>query len=136
LFAHPRSWTIPTDGYGGCEDYALTKRKDLIADGFPEPTLRIAVVVTPREARHAVLTVATDKGDFVLDNLRDDVVAWNATGHTWIERQDPSRPLAWVSLEQPARMIAANSADTQSQPVASSGMATGSAEPVSSTSNR
>ena len=101
-------WTIPTDGYGDCEDYALTKRKELIDAGFPEPALRIAIVVTPREARHAVLTVVTDKGDYVLDNLSNDVVAWNATGYTWLERQDARRPMAWVSLQSPERMIAAN----------------------------
>jgi hypothetical protein len=67
--------------------------------------------MTPREARHAVLTVATDKGDYVFDNLRDDVVAWTATGYTWIERQDARRPLAWVSLQPPA-MIAANDDQT------------------------
>jgi predicted transglutaminase-like cysteine proteinase len=100
-------WTIPTDGYGDCEDYALAKRKQLIGVGFPEPALRIAIVITPREARHAVLTVATDKGDYVLDNLSNAVVAWNATGYSWIERQDPRRPMTWVSL-QPPTMVAAN----------------------------
>ena len=39
-------WNIPTDGYGDCEDYALTKRRDLIAAGFPAQALRIAVVLT------------------------------------------------------------------------------------------
>jgi len=100
-------WTIPTDGYGDCEDYALAKRKQLIGAGFPEPALRIAIVITPREARHAVLTVDTDKGDYVLDNLNDDVVAWNATGYTWLERQDARRPMGWVSM-QPPTMVAAN----------------------------
>jgi predicted transglutaminase-like cysteine proteinase len=107
-------WNIPTDGYGDCEDYALTKRKALIGEGFPQQALRIAVVDTPRNGRHAVLTVATDKGDFVLDNLRDEIVAWNATGYTWIERQDPKRPMGWVSLRGADRMIASNA-----QPAAS-----------------
>jgi len=101
-------WTIPTDGYGDCEDYALVKRRDLIAEGFPVSALRLAIVIAPREARHAVLTVVTDKGDYVLDNLSDNVVAWNTTGYTWIERQDAKRPMVWVSLQFPERMIAAN----------------------------
>ena len=100
-------WTIPTDGYGNCKDYALAKRKDLAAAGFPILALRMAIVITPRQARHAVLTVATDKGDFVLDNLENDIVAWNATGYTWIERQDAISPTSWVSL-QPPTMVAAN----------------------------
>lgn len=127
-------WTIPTDGYGDCEDYALTKRKELIDAGLPEPALRMAVVVTPDEERHAVLTVATDKGDFVLDNLRNNIVAWNATGYTWIERQDPTRAMAWLSVQTPAGMIAAN--DTATQPVSSIGIVTTASlpQPASSTS--
>lgn len=121
-------WTISTDGYGDCEDYALTKRKLLIEAGLPEPALRMAVVVTPREGRHAVLTVSTDRGDFVLDNLSDKVVAWNATGYTWIERQDPKRPLAWASLNTAPTMMAAND-----QPVANI-PATVQSQPTSSTS--
>ena len=98
-YGRPEFWTIPTDGYGDCDDYAVTKRKDLLAAGLPAPALRLAVVMTPSDMRHAVLTVATDKGDLVLDNLKNDVVAWNATGFTWIERQDFRNPMNWVSLE-------------------------------------
>lgn len=106
-------WTIPTDGYGDCEDYALTKKKELMAAGFPVSSLRIAVVGTPRDKRHSVLTVVTDRGDFVLDNLRDDVVAWNVAGYRWIERQDPSRPYSWVSLDAPTRMLAQDGEDVR-----------------------
>lgn len=108
-------WTIPTDGYGDCEDFALTKRKQLMAAGFPEPSLRIAVVDTPQQARHAVLTVVTDKGDFVLDNLQSGVAPWNSLGYRWIERQDPKRPLGWVSLEDagaPAPIVTASTPTT------------------------
>ncbi len=91
-------WTIPTDGYGDCEDYAVTKRKELMDRGFPEAALRLAVVIDRNAQRHAVLTVTTDKGDLVLDNERNDIVSWNATGFTWIERQGASNPRTWVSL--------------------------------------
>ncbi len=99
-------WTIPTDGYGDCEDYALTKRKNLAEMGLPLSALRIAVVVTPSAVRHAVLTVVTDKGDYVLDNLTDDILPWDRTGFTWIERQDPTKAMAWVSLRPADRMLA------------------------------
>ena len=56
-------WTLPRDGRGSCHDYALAKRAALIRDGYPERALRIAIVQTTREGRHAVLTVATDRGD-------------------------------------------------------------------------
>jgi predicted transglutaminase-like cysteine proteinase len=91
-------WTIPTDGYGDCDDYAVTKRKELLNAGFPASALRLAVVYSPRTERHAVLTVATDKGDLVLDNMAETIVSWNATGYTWIERQAATDPMRWVSL--------------------------------------
>jgi predicted transglutaminase-like cysteine proteinase len=92
-------WTIPTDGRGDCKSYVLAKRKALIEDGFPEPALRIAVVITPLLLRHAVLTVATDQGDLVLDNLRDDIRRMENSGYAWVKRQDPSMPSGWASLE-------------------------------------
>jgi predicted transglutaminase-like cysteine proteinase len=106
-------WTLPTDGYGDCEDFALLKRKILAAAGLPEAALRIAVVQTPRDVRHAVLTVVTDRGDFVLDSMTDDVLAWNQTGFVWLERQDPAHPLGWVSLSAPSYALAAGDATGQ-----------------------
>jgi predicted transglutaminase-like cysteine proteinase len=109
-------WTIPTDGYGDCEDYALTKRKLLTEAGLPAPALRIAVVETPRETRHAVLTVVTDRGDFVLDNIYPDVVSWNIAGYRWVSRQDAAAPYHWVGVDTAPQRIAANGAPPTSQP--------------------
>ena len=36
---------------------------------------------------HAILTVKTDHGEFVLDNLTDEIRPWDATGYTF--RQAP-----------------------------------------------
>ena len=91
-------WTIPTDGYGTCHDYALTKRKELIDAGLPQNALRIAIVVTPNDERHAVLTVATDQGDYVLDNLRQDLLPWRDAGYQWIARQDSASASGWAAL--------------------------------------
>jgi predicted transglutaminase-like cysteine proteinase len=99
-------WTIPTDGYGDCEDFALTKRKTLIDAGLPGRALRIGIVVTTRDARHAVLTVVTDKGDYVLDSLTDDVVPWNQAGYRWLERQDGSNVTQWVALDAAPTQLA------------------------------
>lgn len=84
-------WTIPADGYGDCEDYALAKRKSLIDLGLPEEALRIAVVRTEDGTAHAVLDVATDHGDYVLDNLDAVILPWTDTHYTWIARQMPGR---------------------------------------------
>lgn len=91
-------WDIPKDGYGNCHDYALTKRKELIDAGLPERALRVAIVVTPRENRHAVLTVTTDRGDLVLDNLNDSVKPWTAVDYQWLQRQDSEGGFGWVNL--------------------------------------
>lgn len=99
-------WTIPTDGYGDCEDYALTKRKLLANAGIPKRALRMAVVVTQRNNRHAVLTVATDQGDYVLDNESDDIQPWYKTGYNWISRQDTKNDWGWVALNDTPMQIA------------------------------
>ncbi len=91
-------WDLPADGYGNCKDYALVKRKELIAAGLPERALRLAVVVVPREGRHVILTVATDRGDFVLDNLNDEIKPWTEVSYRWLERQDTDGGLGWVTF--------------------------------------
>ena len=47
---------------------------------------------------HAVLTVKTDKGEFVLDNQNENVLAWTDTGYRFVKRQSQSDPNVWVSL--------------------------------------
>ncbi|HEY8949280.1 MAG TPA: transglutaminase-like cysteine peptidase [Rhizomicrobium sp.] len=91
-------WTIPTDGFGDCEDYALAKRKALIAANFSPRALRIAVARSNTGEPHAVLTVTTDHGDYVLDNLTDAVLPWRETRLSWIARQVPGQP-AWALLD-------------------------------------
>jgi predicted transglutaminase-like cysteine proteinase len=97
-YGRPEVWTIAVDGLGDCEDFALTKRKRLIDAGLPEPALRMAAVVTLAGEQHLVLTVATNRGDFVLDNLTNDVLPWNRTGYAWLARQDAGGRLGWVSF--------------------------------------
>lgn len=92
-------WTIPTDGFGNCHDYALAKRKLLIDAGLPVLALRLAIVVVPAGARHAVLTIATNRGDYVLDNLDSEIRPWAETQYTWIERQSAKSAWDWVALD-------------------------------------
>ena len=55
-------WSLPTDGYGDCEDYVLMKRKMLIDAGWPREALLITVVRDKKGEGHAVLTVKTRQG--------------------------------------------------------------------------
>jgi len=91
-------WSIPTDGYGDCEDYVLMKRKLLIDAGWPREALLITVVRDRQGEGHAVLTVKTDKGEFILDNQNENVVAWTETGYRFVKRQSQRDQNVWVSL--------------------------------------
>jgi predicted transglutaminase-like cysteine proteinase len=91
-------WSYPTDGKGDCEDYVLEKRKRLIEAGWPRQSLLITVVRDKKGDGHAVLTVRTDRGDFVLDNQETRVKGWTDTGYTFVKRQSAEHPNKWVSL--------------------------------------
>lgn len=90
-------WSYPQD-VGDCEDYVLLKRHHLIEAGFSPSDLLITVVLQPDGSGHAVLTVRTDYGDFVLDNLRNDVRLWHETGYRFIKRQSSEHAGAWMRL--------------------------------------
>jgi predicted transglutaminase-like cysteine proteinase len=91
-------WSYPTDGKGDCEDYVLEKRKRLMDAGWPRQSLLITVVRDKKGDGHAVLTVRTDRGDFVLDNQEARVKGWTDTGYSFVKRQSAEHPNKWVSL--------------------------------------
>ena len=91
-------WDYPTDGKGDCEDYALLKRKLLAEHGFPMSALLMTVVRDKHDDGHAILMVRTDHGDFMLDNLNDEVRGWRQTGYHFVKRQSLTDPNNWVSL--------------------------------------
>jgi predicted transglutaminase-like cysteine proteinase len=91
-------WDLPNDGKGDCEDYALLKRKMLIKAGWPREALLMTVVREKNGDGHAVLTVKTDKGEFVLDNQHPEVLIWSETAYRFVKRQSQSNPNQWVAL--------------------------------------
>jgi predicted transglutaminase-like cysteine proteinase len=91
-------WSLPTDGYGDCEDYVRLKRKMLIDAGWPREALLITVVRDKNDEGHAVLTVKTDKGEFILDNQNENIVSWTETGYRFVKRQSQNDPNVWVAL--------------------------------------
>jgi len=99
-------WSYPDDGYGDCEDYVLLKRRMLIQSGWPRGALLVTVVHDQNDKGHAVLTVTTDKGDYVLDNQNTDILLWSDTGYRFFKRQSQSNPKQPVSLSDPQRAIA------------------------------
>jgi predicted transglutaminase-like cysteine proteinase len=94
-------WDYPTDNKGDCEDYVLLKRRILIERGWPESALLITVVRDENNEGHAVLTVRTDDGDFVLDNKHNEIRLWGETGYGFVKRQSEYDPALWLSLTPP-----------------------------------
>ena len=98
IFGVEERWAFPTT-VGDCEDYVLLKRKMLIDKGFSPADLLITVVLQPNGDGHAILTVRTDRGDFILDNMRNKVLLWSDTEYTYLKRQSVKNSGQWVKIE-------------------------------------
>jgi len=70
----------------------------LIQSGWPREVLLVTVVRDKKGEGHAVLTVTTDQGDYVLDNQNEDILPWWKTGYRFVKRQSQSNPNVWISL--------------------------------------
>lgn len=97
LYGVAENWTYPATA-GDCEDYLLLKKRELEAMGFPPKALRITVVLQEKGEGHAVLTVTSNEGDYVLDNRRNEIMLWTDTNYTFLKRQADNDPRHWVSL--------------------------------------
>ncbi len=94
-------WSYPDTGRGDCEDYVLLKRRMLIKAGWPREALLITVVRERNGDGHAVLTVKTDKGEFILDNQHPDILLWSDTNYRYVKRQSQHDQNVWISLGDP-----------------------------------
>jgi len=91
-------WTI-SPASGDCNDYAVTKRHELVQSGFPANAARLAVVKTPSGIGHLVLVVSTNKGNLVLDNLSEMVLPWQLTKYQWVKIQSSSDARFWFEIK-------------------------------------
>ena len=91
-------WNYPDDGKGDCEDYVLLKRRMLMQAGWPREALLITVVRDKKGDGHAVLTVKTNHGEFILDNQEAQILPWNQTGYRFVKRQSQTDPNTWLAL--------------------------------------
>lgn len=91
-------WLI-SPATGDCNDYAVTKRHELLERGWPSRTLLLAEVVTTWGEHHLVVVVRTRQGDFVLDNLSSTVRPWAQTAYRWVRVQSPSNPKIWSTVK-------------------------------------
>jgi predicted transglutaminase-like cysteine proteinase len=97
LYGEEEHWAFPADA-GDCEDYVLMKKRYLEKLGFARSALLITVVLDEKSEGHAVLTLRTDEGDFVLDNRRNEIRRWSDLDYVYLQRQSERDPREWVSL--------------------------------------
>ena len=90
-------WEIPVR-VGDCEDYVLAKMINLSKAGIPLGAMRVTVVYDEQDGGHAVLTIVTDKGDFILDNNNNKVLRWQKAELTYLKRNTPGNLMRWESL--------------------------------------
>jgi len=91
------NWTI-SPAHGDCNDFAITKRYELEARGWPTSALLLAEVITSWGEHHLVLVVSTRQGDFVLDNLDSVVRRWSETPYRWVRMQSSKNPKLWWTV--------------------------------------
>jgi len=98
LFGREEVWVYP-ETKGDCEDFVLLKRRELIKKGWPVGSLLITVVRQRNGDGHAVLTILTDRGDLVLDNLEPQVKIWTQTDYRYVKRQSEFDAGRWIAID-------------------------------------
>lgn len=68
--------------------------------GWPVSSLLLATVEQWNGEGHTVLIATTDRGDYVLDNLNREIVAWRDAPYVWKKRQSRERPFVWVDIDR------------------------------------
>ena len=90
-------WLIDPDR-GDCNDYAVTKRHELMTRGWPARALLLSEVVIGGGEHHLVLVVRTRDADLVLDNMTNKIVPWFKTTYRWVRIQMPGVSRLWTTL--------------------------------------
>ena len=105
-------WTIAPQA-GDCKDYAITKRHELLARGWPSQALLLAEVVVPDGEHHLILVVRTKDVDLVLDNLNANIrpAAMTYGQYKWVRIELPQNPKFWASMRQPELVRTARAFD-------------------------
>ncbi|WP_459457271.1 transglutaminase-like cysteine peptidase [Rhizobium sp. No.120] len=98
VYGQEEYWEYPKTA-GDCEDFALLKRRMLMQSGISASNLLMTVVRKPDGEGHAVLTLRTKQGDFILDNLEDEIKVWNQTPYSYLKRQASFNTGRWVTIE-------------------------------------
>ncbi|MBB4425796.1 putative transglutaminase-like cysteine proteinase [Bradyrhizobium sp. CIR48] len=82
---------------GDCNDYAVSKRHELLQRGWPARVLLLSEVVRGSGDHHLVLVVRARTGDLVLDNLTPEIKPWSRAQYGWIRMQTPRDNRMWAT---------------------------------------
>jgi predicted transglutaminase-like cysteine proteinase len=91
------AWLI-NPNRGDCNDYAVSKRHELLQRGWPARALLLSEVVTNSGEHHLVLVVRTGSGDLVLDNLTAQIKPWSRVPYRWVRIQMPNESRLWATI--------------------------------------
>jgi predicted transglutaminase-like cysteine proteinase len=103
----PERWVV-SPAAGDCNDYAVTKRHELLARSWPSRALLLSEVVVPSGEHHLVLVVRmrdrdTGRGaDLVLDNLNANLRPVGLTSYQWVRAESPRDPKFWSTVHVPS----------------------------------
>lgn len=98
-FNEEEYWAYPVNERGDCEDIALEKRRRLVGLSIPRGALRIALVQQRVSLyAHAVLTVETTVGTYILDEDNDGITLWYLTQYNFETRERPDG--RWERFDQ------------------------------------
>ena len=89
-------WNLIGEDGGDCEDYALEKRRRLMALGWDADDLRLTICQTETGEYHCVLTVDDGEDTLALDNRFDRVRRIGGMRYKWIARQHGK---TWVRVK-------------------------------------
>jgi predicted transglutaminase-like cysteine proteinase len=91
-------WRI-APAQGDCNDYAVTKRHELLAAGWPSSSLLLAeVTLLSTGEHHLILIVKGVEADWVLDNLNPAIERLAATRseYAWDRIESAHNPKFWT----------------------------------------
>jgi len=110
-------WII-SPAAGDCNDFAVTKRHELLAHGWPSRALLLSEVVVPDGEHHLVLVVGMKDPDtseqavnLVLDNLDYNLRPVGLTPYRWLRMESPDNPRFWSAVSVPSSSHPATLAD-------------------------
>ena len=95
----PEKWSRPVRGKDGrlqddCDGYVIEKWYRLVRErGLSKDAFYPLYAEVPGYGGHLVLAVITDKGTYILDNLKDKIVKLNQFSFTYLKRPRPGHRL-------------------------------------------